>query len=233
MSFTLAYQKSKFIVLRLLTTWNCVPLVGLLNSLLWSRQNGLPPSSITLHLGCSYHLYLSHPFLSTWDVVRTIIKKTHTHLQTVTVCTSANDITGVRVLFTRNYRRKHHFIATHYNKSTQYLNLAFRRGMMCTETFVNCVDFMVNIGWETDDVLNQVSRNILSCVLLIVSSHSIYLCCCFNSTISESMLTDKSMMGNDSGTSSHLILRSHNHASRPKTFYSTRNWVCTEWEWQL
>ena len=53
----------------LLITWKCVPLVDLLNALLWAGQNGLPPTPDTLHLGCSYHLYSSHRFLSTWGVV--------------------------------------------------------------------------------------------------------------------------------------------------------------------
>ena len=50
----------------LLTTWKCVPLVDLLNALLWTRQNGQPPIPVSLHLGCSYHLHSSHHFLSTW-----------------------------------------------------------------------------------------------------------------------------------------------------------------------
>ena len=33
------------------------------------RQNGLPPTPDTLHLGCSYYLHSSHHFLSTWGVV--------------------------------------------------------------------------------------------------------------------------------------------------------------------
>ena len=44
----------------LLITWKCVPLVDLLNTLLRAGQNGLPPTSNTLHLGCSYHLHSSH-----------------------------------------------------------------------------------------------------------------------------------------------------------------------------
>ena len=35
----------------LLTTWKCVPLVNLFNSLLWAEQNGLPPTPNTLQLG--------------------------------------------------------------------------------------------------------------------------------------------------------------------------------------
>ena len=46
-----------------------MPLVDLLTALLWSGQNGLPPTPDTLHLGCSYHLHSSHRFLSTWDAV--------------------------------------------------------------------------------------------------------------------------------------------------------------------
>ena len=42
---------------------------GLFNSLLWAGQNGLPPTTDTLHLGCSYHLHSSHHFLSTWGAV--------------------------------------------------------------------------------------------------------------------------------------------------------------------
>ena len=53
----------------LLTTWKCVPLVDLLNTLLWAGQNGLPPTPNTLHLGCSYHLHSSHHFLSTWRAI--------------------------------------------------------------------------------------------------------------------------------------------------------------------
>ena len=53
----------------LLTTWKCVPLVDLLNALLWAGQNGLPPTPNTLHLGCSYHLHSSHHFLSTWGAI--------------------------------------------------------------------------------------------------------------------------------------------------------------------
>ena len=53
----------------LLTTWKCVPLVDLLNALLWAGQNGLPPTPNTLHLGCSYHLHSSHHFLSTWCAI--------------------------------------------------------------------------------------------------------------------------------------------------------------------
>ena len=32
----------------------CVPLVDLLNGLLWTGQSGLPPTLNTLHLGCTY-----------------------------------------------------------------------------------------------------------------------------------------------------------------------------------
>ena len=56
-------------------TWKCVALVDLLNALLWAGQNGLQPTPDTLHLGCSYHLYSSHCFLSTWDVVMLQKKK--------------------------------------------------------------------------------------------------------------------------------------------------------------
>ena len=59
----------------LLTTWKCVPLVDLLNALLWAGQNGLPPTPNTLHLGCSYHLHSSHHFLSTWGAVMLSGKK--------------------------------------------------------------------------------------------------------------------------------------------------------------
>ena len=45
-----------------------VPLVDLLNGLLWAGRNGLPPTPDTLHLGCSYHLHSSHHFLSTLGV---------------------------------------------------------------------------------------------------------------------------------------------------------------------
>ena len=50
-------------------TWKCVPLVDLLNSLLWAGRNGLLPTLDNLHLGCSYHLHSSHRFLSTWGAV--------------------------------------------------------------------------------------------------------------------------------------------------------------------
>ena len=43
-----------------------MPLVDLLNSLLWVGQNGLPPTPDILHLGCSHHLHSSHCFLFTW-----------------------------------------------------------------------------------------------------------------------------------------------------------------------
>ena len=46
-----------------------MPLVNLLNALLWAGRNGLPPTPDTLHLGCSNHLHFSHHFLSTWDAV--------------------------------------------------------------------------------------------------------------------------------------------------------------------
>ena len=35
------------------------------NCLLWTRQNGQPPTPVSLHVGCSYHLHSSHHFLST------------------------------------------------------------------------------------------------------------------------------------------------------------------------
>ena len=54
---------------------------------------------------------------------------------------------------------------------------------------------------------NQVLSNILSRLLLIVSSHGFYLCCCFNSTTSKSMLTERSIMRNYSGSSSHSNLK--------------------------
>ena len=41
-----------------------MPLVDLLNGLLWAGRNGLPPTPNTLHLGCSYHQHSSHCFLS-------------------------------------------------------------------------------------------------------------------------------------------------------------------------
>ena len=51
-------------------TWKCVPLVDLLNGLLWAGWNGLPPTPDTLHFGCSYHLHYSHCFFfSTWDAL--------------------------------------------------------------------------------------------------------------------------------------------------------------------
>ena len=37
--------------------------------LLCAGQNGLRPAPDNLHLGCSYHLYSSHRFLSTWGVL--------------------------------------------------------------------------------------------------------------------------------------------------------------------
>ena len=46
-----------------------MPLVDLLNTLLWAGRNGLPPIPDTLHLGCSCHLHSSHRFLSTWGAV--------------------------------------------------------------------------------------------------------------------------------------------------------------------
>ena len=46
-----------------------MPLVDLLNVLLWAGQNGLLPTLNIFHLGCSYHLHSSHHFLSTWGVV--------------------------------------------------------------------------------------------------------------------------------------------------------------------
>ena len=60
----------------LLTTWKCVLLMDLFNSLLWAGHFVLPPTSNTLHLGCSYHLHSSHRFLSTWGVVM-LEKKLH------------------------------------------------------------------------------------------------------------------------------------------------------------
>ena len=45
-----------------------MPLVDLLNALLWAGRKGLPPIPDTWHLGCSYHLHSSHCFLSTWGV---------------------------------------------------------------------------------------------------------------------------------------------------------------------
>jgi len=39
------------------------------NGLLWAGRNGLPLTPDILHLGCSYHLYSSHRFLSTCGVV--------------------------------------------------------------------------------------------------------------------------------------------------------------------
>ena len=39
-----------------------MPLVHVLNALLWAGQNGLPPAPDTLHLGCSYHLHSSAAF---------------------------------------------------------------------------------------------------------------------------------------------------------------------------
>ena len=50
----------------LLTTWKCVPLLDLL---LCAGRNGLPPTPDTLHLGPSYCLHPSHPFVSTWVAV--------------------------------------------------------------------------------------------------------------------------------------------------------------------
>ena len=46
----------------LLTHWKCVPLLDLLNGLLWVGQNGLPPTPDTLYLGCRYYLHSSHRF---------------------------------------------------------------------------------------------------------------------------------------------------------------------------
>ena len=46
-----------------------MPLVDLLNALLWAGRNGLPPTPDTLNLGCSYYLHSSHRFLSTWGAV--------------------------------------------------------------------------------------------------------------------------------------------------------------------
>ena len=40
-----------------------------MHHLLWEGQNGLQSTPDNLHLGCSYHLYSSHRFLSTWGVV--------------------------------------------------------------------------------------------------------------------------------------------------------------------
>ena len=56
-------------------TWQCVPLVDLLNGLLWAGRNDLPPTPDTLHLGCSYHLHSSHRFLSTCGAVMLEKKK--------------------------------------------------------------------------------------------------------------------------------------------------------------
>ena len=47
-------------------TWKCVPLVDLLNGLLWEGRNGMPPTPDTLHLGGSYHLHSSHRFFPLW-----------------------------------------------------------------------------------------------------------------------------------------------------------------------
>ena len=65
------YAVSGFLLVKvcaccLLTPCKCVPLVDLLNGLLWVGQNGLPPTPNILHLGCSYHLHSSHRFLFTW-----------------------------------------------------------------------------------------------------------------------------------------------------------------------
>ena len=38
----------------LITTWKCVSLVDLLDSLLWAGGNGLPSTSDISHLGCNY-----------------------------------------------------------------------------------------------------------------------------------------------------------------------------------
>ena len=77
--FTLIYSRtstlcvvSGFFVVKfvaLFITWKCVPLVDLLITLLWAGRNGLPPAPDTLNLGCSYPLYSSHHFLSTWGVI--------------------------------------------------------------------------------------------------------------------------------------------------------------------
>ena len=52
-----------------------MPLVDLLIGLLWAGRNGLPPTPNTWNLGCSYPLYSSHCFLSTWGVVMLEKKK--------------------------------------------------------------------------------------------------------------------------------------------------------------
>ena len=77
-SFTFAYNiPMAFLLVKVCAlaacsppSWKCMPLVDLLNGLLWPGQNGLPPTPDTLHLGCSYLLHPSHRFLSTWGVVR-------------------------------------------------------------------------------------------------------------------------------------------------------------------
>ena len=65
----------------LLTTWKCVPLVDLLNGLLRAGQNGQPPTPVSLHLGCSYHLHSSHHFLSTWGAV--MLKKNYANFSSI------------------------------------------------------------------------------------------------------------------------------------------------------
>ena len=46
--------------------WKCVPLVDLLNGLLWAGRNGMLPTPNTLNLGCSDHLHPSHLFFA-WE----------------------------------------------------------------------------------------------------------------------------------------------------------------------
>ena len=53
----------------LLITWKCVPLVDLLNALLWAGRKGPATYTRYFDLGCSYHLHSSHCFLSTWGAV--------------------------------------------------------------------------------------------------------------------------------------------------------------------
>ena len=82
LSFTLAYHTLHTYGLSLygqslcscclLTTWKCVPLLDLL---LCTGQNGLPPTPDTLHFGCSYCLHPSHPFFSSWGAVMLEKKK--------------------------------------------------------------------------------------------------------------------------------------------------------------
>ena len=67
------------------SVWKCVPLVDLLNALLWEGRNGLPPTADTLHLGCSYNLHFSHRFLSTWGAVMLDKKKRPSRLR---ICVS-------------------------------------------------------------------------------------------------------------------------------------------------